>query len=120
MGKMPDKEQARRSKLQAELHVEFRKTLARKYECECKRNGSEPTLEGLIEFAHQHSLLRDTDVNRYMVFELYPNALYNNDGCKSHAIQDIEDIVPVSDRKIWSWIADLSRRYLTYRNGKGR
>lgn len=118
MGIIQTKEEARRAKMQSALCVEFRKTLARKYELECKRNGTEPTPEGLLEFAEQHSLIRPTDINRYMVLDLYPSAMYNNNGCKSKAIAEIEDTVPVSDRKIWSWIGDLTRRYTTYRKGR--
>lgn len=118
MGTIQNKEEARRAKLQASICVEFRRTLTRKYEVECKRNGTDPTFSGLLEFAEKYALIRHTDINRFMIIDLYPAALYNNDGCKSKAIADLEEVVPVSDRKIWSWIGDLSRRYLQYRNGK--
>lgn len=112
------KDERRRMKMQQQLNVEFRRTLTRKYELECKRSDIEPTLDGLIEFAEKNSLIRDMDINRYMVFDLYPAALYNNNGCKARAIAEIEDQVPVSDRIIFGWLQNLKRRYMKYRRGK--
>lgn len=85
---------------------------------ECKRKSIEPTFEGLLQFALDHSLIRERDINRYMVIDLYPKALYDNNGCKTKAVADIEEIVPVSDRSIWNWLGDLTRRYRAYRHGK--
>lgn len=112
------REEIAKRRLQESLNVEFRKTVCRKYRMECKRKSVEPTFEGLLQFAHDHALIREKDVNRYMVLDLYPKALYDNDGSKLRAVADLEDIVPVSDRTIWSWINDFCRRYRAYRHGK--
>ena len=117
MGEL-SKDDRRRIKMQAQLNVEFRRTLTRKYEVECKRNNIDPTLDGLLAFAEKNSLIRDMDINRYMVFDMYPAALYNNNGCKARAIAEIEDKVPVSDRIIFSWLQNLKRRYMSYWSGK--
>lgn len=118
MDKEANKEQARRDKMQAELNVEFRRTVAKKYQAKCKRDGTEPTLEGLVQFAHEHALIRDTDINRYMTFELYPMALYENNGCKTRAVHEVSDKVPVSDQIIWGWLRNLQSRYMAYRRGR--
>lgn len=112
------KEQLRKARMQAQLNIEFRRTLTRKYEAECKREGIDPTLDGLLAFAEKNHLIRDMDINRYMVFDMYPALLYNNNGCKARAIAEIEDKVPVSDRIIFGWLQNLKRRYMSYRRGK--
>jgi len=112
------REEARKAKMQAALNVEFRATVARKYEMQCRREGIEPSLSGLIEFAYRHGLVRDIDINRFMTFERYPKALYDNNGCRSRAVSDLEDVIPVSDRKIFGWLTNLRSRYLRYRNGR--
>jgi len=96
----------------------FSKDIATNYENECKRNGNEPTFEGLIQFAISRGLVREIDINRYMTFALYPKALWERNGRRKAAVLDLEDIIGVSDRHIWNWLRDLSKRYLHYRHGK--
>jgi len=115
-----DRSYAQKRKLQQELNIEFRRTVAQKYEAHCGREGIEPTLDGLIEFAYRHSLIRDTDINRYMVIDMYPMALYEANGCKTRAVQSLEDRVPLSDRNIWGLIRNLKSRYMAYRNGRSQ
>lgn len=118
MGDAMTKEELRKMRMQAQLNIEFRRTLTRKYELECKRDGIEPTFAGLLEFAERHALIRAIDVNRFMALDLYPKYLYENNGCKTKAVQELEEVVPVSDRTIWGWIDNLTRRYRKYRHGK--
>jgi len=112
------KDEARRAKMQAEVNAEFRRTLARKYQADCRRAGVEPTLEGLLEFAERHALVRHMDINRFMVFAKYPEAMWHMNGCRSKAIAYLEDIIPVSDRKIFGWLTNFKARYTKYRHGR--
>lgn len=112
-----EKERRRKAARQTEVCKMFSRDIATRYENECKRNGDTPTFEGLVQFAIEHGVVRETDINRYMTFALYPKALWERNGRRSAAVHDLEDIIPVSDRLIWSWLKDLKGRYLHYRKG---
>lgn len=114
------KEVLQKQKLQELLNIEFRRTITRRYQVECDRKGIEPTFDGLIQFAHEHALIRTIDINRYMVLDQYPKALFENDGCRREAVFWIENKVPVSDRTIWNWIKDFSKRYRKHRHGESK
>jgi hypothetical protein len=115
---MPDNKEARRKAAkQAEVDLMFSRDIATKYENECKRQGTEPSFDGLIQFAIRHGVVRQTDINRYLTIALYPKALWERNGRRSAAVQDLEETIGVSDRLIWSWLKDLSGRYLHYRKG---
>lgn len=118
MGEALTKEDVRRIKLQAQLNAEFRRVLAKKYRAECRKTGEEPTLEGMIEYAERFALVRNTDINRYMMFEKYPEAMYHTNGCRSKAVAYLEDVIPVSDRKIFGWLTNFRARYMKYRHGR--
>lgn len=112
------KEDRRRMKMQAETNAEFRQKIALRYRAECRKADVEPTLEGILEFAERFALVRHTDINRYMVFEKYPEAMYHTNGCRSKAVAYLEDIIPVSDRKIFGWLTNFRARYTKYRHGR--
>ncbi len=116
---MPNKnEERRRATQQAQVKDMFSKDIATNYENECKRNETEPTFEGLIQFAISRGIVRDVDIKRYMTFALYPKALWERNGRRTAAVLDLEDILGVPDRQIWSWLKHLSNRYAHYRRGK--
>lgn len=94
-----------------ELRERFCRLIARKYENWCKREGLEPTTEGLVQYTLKHKLIDGFHVHRYMTVELYPEALYHSNGKKRPAVRYLEEIIPVSDRRIWEWIAKARTKY---------
>lgn len=113
-----EKEVNRKAVIQERLRIAFQRNLTLKYENECRRSDTEPSLEGLLKYAIEHGVVRETDINRYMTIEMYPKALYETNGRRRAAVQWLEDIIPVSDRLMFGWINNLSGRYLHYRHGR--
>lgn len=110
MSKRSPKEEAQARKKQEAAAEAFARVLSRKYVYECKRQQVEPTYEGLMQFIIKRNLVRPIDICRYMVNELYPEAMYKNDGCKTGAVRDLEDRLPVAERAIWEWTKKGFRR----------
>lgn len=104
-------EERERARKQEATRARFCEVITRKYHNECKRLGTEPTAEGLVQYILANDLVPTVDVHRYMAIELYPKALYHTNGSKTHAIQYLEDELAISDRTIWNWVGRMGGRF---------
>lgn len=94
-------EKLREQKLQNAERL-FCERVSLRYKNHCKSHGIEPTPEGLLQYAFQKQIFRVKDVVRYLVKDLYPLAMYNSNGRRRAAVEELEDILPVTDRTIWN------------------
>jgi len=89
----------------------FYEIVSRKYNYQCKREGIEPTPEGLLEYATQCQVITKRTVVKYMVIEDYPEKLYKANGRRRSAVGALEAELPVTDRTIWTTIKKEQSRF---------
>lgn len=87
----------------------FAEVIARKYANQCIREGVKQTGEGLVRFIFMQDCLRMTEVNRYMVLDSYPTALYDADGSKAAAVFQISDDLGIGESFVWATLSQQKR-----------
>lgn len=81
----------------------FAQTLVHKYRMFCKREGETFTTSGFVMFMLEKNVIRQRTASKYMVLELYPRALYEEEN-KTRAVYRLEEETGLSDRTIWSML----------------
>ena len=64
--------------LRAEMFEQFTRIVEKKYLYFCARHRVEPSFSGLVAYAVAANIIRERTVEHYMVMELWPKALYEN------------------------------------------
>jgi len=98
---MSEQEAREKEKKVAYAHEQFCRLVSLKYTQRCKLKDAQPTMEGLIEYMIKEDILRSQEVIHQLIIDLYPVAMYNNNGSRRMAVSELEDILPVADRTIW-------------------
>jgi hypothetical protein len=86
-----------------QTNKEFAKTVVHKYRMWCKREGEVFTSSGLALFLLEKNVIRQRTASKYMVLELYPRALYEEEN-KTRAVLRLEEETGVSERTIWWYL----------------
>lgn len=81
---------------------EFCKVVREKYINECLRESVEPTFNGMVSYLFDRNIIPLVTVRRVIVLERFPRALWQNNGRKRAAIQQVEDETGVCERAVWS------------------
>jgi hypothetical protein len=86
-----------------ELFLEFERSLLRKYVAFCQKEGNTIDIYNLIDFLFQINIIKDVTVAKFMVMELYPAALFENES-KMNAIMDISIQTGLSEKAVYNMI----------------
>jgi hypothetical protein len=71
-----------------QLLIEFQESVLYKFKALCEKDGITPDFYTLIDFLFQTNIIKDLTIAKFMVMELYPAALFENES-KMNAILDI-------------------------------
>lgn len=96
---------------QAKLNQQFTEELAKAFKVNCENLGIEPTNENFSRFILEINLVTETQVNRYMCYRLFPILLYKFNGVKVRAVHELEDILCLKERHIWSLTNSTYHRF---------
>ena len=87
----------------SELLKDFQESVLLKYKALCDKEGINPNFYTLIDFLFQTNVIKDLTISKYMVMELYPAALFENDS-KMNAILDISIQTGLSEKTVYNMI----------------
>ena len=91
-----------------ETNDTFAQTVVHKYSMWCKREKEHFTASGFALFLIEKGIIRQRTASKYMVLELYPRALYEEES-KRAAVLRLEEETGISERSIWSMLVNQSR-----------
>lgn len=89
----------------------FTDTVARQYVNDCKRNGVEPTYNGLLDYAINCNLISSAVVRSFVVIHEYPRFAYAKNGGKRQAVWMLEDELGVPERTIYGILTKGQKRF---------
>jgi hypothetical protein len=85
------------------LLTEFTDSVLRRYKTLCEKEGITPDFYTLIDFLFQTNIIKDLTIAKFMVMELYPAALFENES-KMNAIMDISIQTGLSEKTVYNMI----------------
>ena len=91
--------------------TEFIETITAQFEQWCKQTENEPSHSLFAQYILNRSLICDKTVKRFLVIEKYPKLLEENKNIKRSAIWDLEEIVDLKERQIFSILDKYSVHY---------
>jgi hypothetical protein len=85
------------------LLTEFTDSVLNRYKTLCEKEGITPDFYTLIDFLFQTNIIKDLTIAKFMVMELYPAALFENES-KMNAILDISIQTGLSEKTVYNMI----------------
>ena len=85
------------------LLTEFTESLLGRYKSLCEKERITPDFYTLIDFLFQTNIIKDLTIAKFMVMELYPAALFENES-KMNAIMDISIQTGLSEKTVYNMI----------------
>ncbi len=86
-----------------DLLVAFQESILNKFVDLCLKDKITPDFYTLIDFLYQTNVIKDLTVAKFMVMELYPAALFENES-KMNAIMDISIQTGLSEKTVYNMI----------------
>lgn len=86
-----------------QLLIEFQESVLYKFKSLCEKDGITPDFYTLIDFLFQTNIIKDLTIAKFMVMELYPAALFENES-KMNAIMDISISTGLSEKTVYNMI----------------
>ena len=86
-----------------QLLIEFQESVLYKFKALCKKDGITPDFYTLIDFLFQTNIIKDLTIAKFMVMELYPASLFENES-KMNAILDISIQTGLSEKTVYNMI----------------
>lgn len=85
------------------LLTEFTESVLNRYKSLCEKEKITPDFYTLIDFLFQTNIIKDLTIAKFMVMELYPAALFENES-KMNAIMDISIQTGLSEKTVYNMI----------------
>ena len=85
------------------LLTEFTESVLNRYKSLCIKEKITPDFYTLIDFLFQTNIIKDLTIAKFMVMELYPAALFENES-KMNAIMDISIQTGLSEKTVYNMI----------------
>jgi hypothetical protein len=85
------------------LLTEFTESVLNRYKSLCEKERITPDFYTLIDFLFQTNIIKDLTIAKFMVMELYPAALFENES-KMNAIMDISIQTGLSEKTVYNMI----------------
>ena len=92
-----------KNNIDKELLIEFQESILQKFKALCNKDNITPDFYTLIDFLHQTNIIKDLTIAKFMVMELYPAALFENES-KMNAILDISIRTGLSEKTVYNMI----------------
>ena len=92
-----------KNNIDKELLIEFQKSIMQKFKALCDKDNITPDFYTLIDFLYQTNVIKDLTIAKFMVMELYPAALFENES-KMNAILDISIRTGLSEKTVYNMI----------------
>ena len=86
-----------------QLLIEFQESVLYKFKSLCEKDGITPDFYTLIDFLFQTNIIKDLTIAKFMVMELYPASLFENES-KMNAIMDISIQTGLSEKTVYNMI----------------
>jgi hypothetical protein len=93
------------------LNNHFSAILAQRFEVWAESQGVASNSENLIKYLIGCSLIKNKQVNRFMVIDNYPKILEANEGRKERTIYTLEDIVYIKSTQIKTTLKHYSKTF---------
>jgi len=92
-----------KNNIDKELLIEFQESILKKFKSLCDKDNITPDFYTLIDFLYQTNVIKDLTIAKFMVMELYPAALFENES-KMNAILDISIRTGLSEKTVYNMI----------------
>jgi hypothetical protein len=92
-----------KNNIDKELLIEFQERILEKFKALCKKDKITADFYTLIDFLYQTNVIKDLTIAKFMVMELYPAALFENES-KMNAILDISIRTGLSEKTVYNMI----------------
>jgi hypothetical protein len=92
-----------KNNIDRDLLVAFQESILEKFKALCEKDNIKPSYPTLIDFLYQINIIKDLTIAKYMVLELYPAALFENES-KMNAIMDISIQTGLSEKTVYNMI----------------
>jgi len=92
-----------KNNIDKELLKEFQESILQKFKALCDKDNITPDFYTLIDFLYQTNVIKDLTIAKFMVMELYPAALFENES-KMNAILDISIRTGLSEKTVYNMI----------------
>ena len=94
-----------------DLNNNFSAIVAERFEVWAESQGLAVNSENLIKYLIGCSLVRNKEVNRFIVIDNYPKILQANEGRKERTIYTLEDIVNIKSTQIKTTLKHYSKTF---------
>ena len=95
--------QTNKREIDKQLLIEFQESVLYKFKSLCEKDGITPDFYTLIDFLFQTNIIKDLTIAKFMVMELYPASLFENES-KMNAIMDISIQTGLSEKTVYNMI----------------
>jgi hypothetical protein len=92
-----------KNNIDKELLKEFQESILDKFNALCEKDNIKPSYQTLIDFLYKTNVIKDLTIAKFMVMELYPAALFENES-KMNAIMDISIQTGLSEKTVYNMI----------------
>jgi len=92
-----------KNNIDKDLLIEFQESILDKFVNLCRKDNIAPNFYTLIDFLYQTNVIKDLTIAKFMVMELYPAALFENES-KMNAILDISIRTGLSEKTVYNMI----------------
>jgi len=92
-----------KNNIDKELLIEFQESILEKFKALCDKDNITPDFYTLIDFLYQTNVIKDLTIAKFMVMELYPASLFENES-KMNAILDISIRTGLSEKTVYNMI----------------
>jgi len=92
-----------KNNIDKELLIEFQESILEKFKALCLKDNKTPDFYILVDFLYQTNVIKDLTIAKFMVMELYPAALFENES-KMNAILDISIRTGLSEKTVYNMI----------------
>jgi len=92
-----------KNNIDKELLIEFQESILQKFKALCDKDNITSDFYTLIDFLYKTNIIKDLTIAKFMVMELYPAALFENES-KMNAILDISIRTGLSEKTVYNMI----------------
>ena len=92
-----------KNNIDKDLLIEFQESILDRFVDLCLKDKINPDFYTLIDFLYQTNIIKDLTIAKFMVMELYPAALFENES-KMNAIMDISIQTGLSEKTVYNMI----------------
>jgi len=92
-----------KNNIDKELLIEFQESILQKFKALCDKDNITKDFYTLIDFLYKTNIIKDLTIAKFMVMELYPAALFENES-KMNAILDISIRTGLSEKTVYNMI----------------